>query len=176
MRKELNRMSEEDEILSTISNPVDLIIVEKILSAFIINGYTYKARKEYAPKDWNGEKGYRIFCYIKKGKEGLIINTKGWHVESVCLQVRILNSDTFNKIGEYSENVRNCFLNARNCEMHSDECGIRAYVFKYQGKEHRKCHMICENFGFRNLTEQDIPSIMDIVQGEFDLRKLSHIK
>jgi hypothetical protein len=166
----------EDEILSAISNPVDLSIVEKILSEFTIYGFTYKARKEYAPRDWIGERGYRIFCYIKKGKEGLIINTNGWHVESIWLQVRILNNDTFKKIGEYSENIRNSFLNARDCEMHSDECGIRAYTFQYQGKVYRKCHMICDVFGFRNLTEQDIPSIMDIVQGEINLGKLSRKK
>ena len=160
-----------EEILSDIHDPVDYKIVNEILTAFVNNGLTYKVRKEYQPRERIENPGYRIFCYIKKSKEALIINTKGWHYDSVCLQIRVLNTNTFDKLNEYSETMRNSILNARECNKCGEGCSRLSYVFNYNGINYDKCHMLCDVFSFRSLAGQDIPSVMDIIQREIDFGK-----
>lgn len=160
------------EIFSSIQDPVDLEIVKGILNVFLENQFTYKIRTEYVPSSWIEKPGYRIFCYIKKSKEAIIINTKGWHYTSVCLQMRILNNETLYKLDEYTEALRNTILNARVCiNCGGVGCSRLSYIFTYKGIDYNKCHMLCNVFTFNNLTSQDIPSVMDIINREIEYGK-----
>lgn len=154
-----------EEIAITLDNQVEKQLALAILQTFTDNGLTYQIRTAWKAKDDTNPESYRVFCYIKKSKEALILNTKYYDTGSFLLQIRILNSSTFDKLGVYSENVRNQILHAQyNCK--GCGCSEKAYVFTYQGLEYRKCHMICGNFRFCNLNHEDIDSIMDIINSE----------
>ena len=154
-----------DDIVATLENPVDRKIALAILQAFANNELTYQARTMYKPSNIVEPDDYRVFCYIKKSKEALIINTK-WD-NLFRLQVRILNQSTFEKLDEYSENIKNQILNAGDC----GNCPCKkkvTYDFAYKGKQYKKCHMICNNFWFCNFNENDIDSIIDIIKREIE--------
>jgi len=133
----------------------------QILNEFQDNGLTYKVKT-------NDNMQLRAYCYIKKSKEAMILGTRGYKSDGTFeIQIRILDKTTFNKLDEYSDSVRNWILSApRNCRApHCCNCGSE-YKFIYQEKEYQKCHMLCDNFIFHHLNEEDIPSIMDIVRRE----------
>ncbi len=74
---------------------------------------------------------------------------------------------------EFSTNVRNAFINGYDCKApycSNDGC---EYVFTYQGKEYRKCHMLCFNFTFTSIDEDDIESLMTIIRNEIAFDKRS---
>jgi hypothetical protein len=159
-----------EDIVATLDNQVEKELTLGILQTFTDNDLTYQTRTSWKSKDDTNPDSYRVFCYIKKSKEALIVNTKYYDTDSFLLQIRILNSTTFDKLSEYSENVRNQILHAQyNCK--NCGCSEKAYVFTYQGLEYRKCHMICGNFRFCNLDYEDIHSIMDIINREIFLLK-----
>lgn len=154
-----------DEILSSIDDAIGRNLTQKILSAFDDNGLTYKIRTAWKPKNTD-EKDYRIFCYVKKSKEALIINTRDYDFGCFSMQLRITDKSTFEHLDEYSENVRNGFLNGGICRAPNCSNDGSEYVFTYQGETYRKCHMLCGNFWFRNLCEEDLNSIMHIIDRE----------
>lgn len=86
------------------------------------------------------------------------------------IHLRINNRNTFDKLDDYSENIRNSILNAEPCKACPNSDGVFTghdeYVFTYEGKEYRKCQMMCSNFKIRNLTEDDIESLTDIINRE----------
>jgi len=109
---------------------------------------------------------YRIFCYIKKSKEALIINPIGKNFGSFELQLRIKSRNTLDKLESFSQNIINQILMSKDCRgPYCCYCGSE-YSFTYNGKVYRKCHMLCDNFTFRNLKYEDIDSIIGIVQNE----------
>lgn len=159
-----------EEIAAIIENPVDKKIALAILQVFSENELTYQTRTMYKPSNVVEPDDYRVFCYIKKSREALIINTK-WE-NLFRLQIRILNKAAFEKLDEYSENIRNQILNARNC----GNCPCKkkiTYDFAYKGKQYKKCYMLCSNFWLCNFNADDIDSIIDIVKGEIEHGKPS---
>ncbi len=134
-------------------------MTKKIIDLFTTNGLTYKIKIGYGNV-------HRIFCYIKKSKEALIINPIGKNFGPFELQIRIKNRNTLEKFKSFSTNVRNKMLSGKDClAPYCCNCGSE-YRFKYFGKAYHKCHMLCDNFIFNNLKNQDIDSIMDIIQDE----------
>lgn len=154
-----------EEIAATLNDLHEKKMTLASLHAFLENGLTYQTRITWKPKDSIEPDSFRVFCYIKKSKEAMILNTRYYDTSSFLLQIRILDSSTFEKLDEYSENIRNQILHAqydcKNCG-----CSEKAYVFKYSGREYRKCHMLCGNFRFCIQNDEDIDSAMDIINRE----------
>ena len=154
-----------EEIAATLSDSYEKKMTLASLHAFLKNGLTYQTRTTWKPKNSMEPDSYRVFCYVKKSKEAMILNTKYYDTGSFLLQIRILDSSTFEKLDDYSENIRNQILCApyecRNCG-----CGEKAYVFHYSGREYRKCHMLCGNFRVCIRNDEDIDSVMDIINRE----------
>ena len=59
-----------DEICAWISDTSDAKLTKSILEMFLKYELTYKIRTD--------DERLRIYCYVKKSKETLIINTKGY--------------------------------------------------------------------------------------------------
>lgn len=166
----------EDEIVNQIEGKTNKRLVQLILDSYNEYGLTYKVRESWVPKD-SDKKYYRIFLYIKKSKEALIINTGSYSGEGFSIQLRIKNRSVLNNIGFLSQNVRNSILNATDCRAPNCSNDGCEYVFYYQGKEYRKCHMICSCFFFRKIEDEDVDCLMEIIRNEiiFDLPKKKRI-
>jgi len=150
-----------DEVIESISDPVSREISERILRLFADNGLTYRIKTGYGNV-------YRIFCYIRKSKEALIINPIGKNFGPFELQMRIKRQDTLDSLELFSPNVVRQILASKDCAgPFCVNCGSE-YRFTYKGKPYRKCHMLCDNFVFRRLTDEDIDSVVSIVKSEID--------
>lgn len=161
----------QDEIMDTIESPVNRKIAATIFDTLQSN--RFKVRAEYIPKDFFPAYGYSVYFYIKGNKETIIMNTYFFKI-----QLRINNRSTFDYLNDYSENIRNAILNAEPCKACPNSDGIftghNEYVFMHQGKEYRKCQTMCNNFKLRNLNEDDINSLIDIINREIIYSKTKH--
>lgn len=145
------------EICDWIDNPSDANLTCNILEMFLKYDLSYKVRSDGTM--------LRIYCYIKKSKEAMIINTRGYNSGTFDIQLRITNPATLNQLDVYSERIREQILNApKNC-LGCCHCN-REYVFTYRGKQYRKCHMLCDNFSFFCLSEEDRESLLRIIRDE----------
>ena len=164
----------QDEIINTIKSPVDKKIASAIFETFLSNGLRFKVKAESMPKGFLAAHGYTVYFYIKGSKETIIMNTYFFKI-----QLRMNNRSTFDKLRDYSENIRNCILNGEPCKSCPDHEGVfhghNEYIFTYQGREYRKYQMLCANFQMRNLNEDDIESLIDIINREilFSNKQLS---
>lgn len=86
------------------------------------------------------------------------------------IQLRINNRSTLDRLDDFSKNIRDSILNAEPCKACPNSDGVFTghgeYIFTYQGKEYRKCQTLCSNFKIRNLNEDDIESLTDIINRE----------
>jgi len=148
-----------NDVYSSIDDEVSKKLTKNIVDLFVEHNLTYKIRMGYGNI-------YRIFCFIQKSKEALIINSVGKNFGPYEIQIRINNKLTFDKLGHYSKNVRDQIIGGKDCRKpYCCNCG-KEYIFQYLDKNYRKCHMLCDNFYFRNLNDEDIDSILDIVRNE----------
>ncbi len=154
MIREINLTAEE--ICDAIPNATDRKLTRAILGMFLKYGLTYKVRTD-------GEM-LRIYCYIKKSKETLIINTKGYRRGDFDIQLRLTNPASLTGLDRYSDGIREQLLAADNCTK-CWNCG-KEYVFNYQGQEYRKCCMLCNNFNFHQFNDDDCESVLDMVMSE----------
>jgi hypothetical protein len=165
-----------EEIIDTIGDPVGKKITAAIFDAFISNKLRYKATAQWQPKDSTELKGYNVHFLIKGSKDAIIISTRNFG----GVQLRIKDWSTFDKLDEYSENIRNNILNAHPCQRCTPDggefMGHGEYVFTYKGVEYRKCQMLCGNFKLSNLTDDDIDSLMDIINREISFGKTKRMK
>ena len=97
-----------NEVYESIEDTIAKEMTKKIINLFIENGLTYKIKIGYGNV-------YRIFCYIKKSKEALIINTIGKNFGPFELQLRIKNKSTLEKLESFSTNVRDMILSGKDC-------------------------------------------------------------
>ena len=149
----------------TLVDPLEIKLTLSILRAFIDRGYSYQARTNWKPKHSPEPDSYRVFCYIRKSKETLIINTKHTDTKALLLQIRMLDPSIFDHLNEYSDTIqRQILLDSTDCKHCG--CSDKAYAFQYKNRAYRKCHMLCENFRLHAQTDDDVQSIMDIVQRE----------
>ena len=112
-----------------------------------------------------------VFFAFLKSKEAVSINTKrdngrGGVAEGVDLKIRIENHKTFDRLDEFTDNIRNQILNGYDCHYCSVKCEGKRYTFAYHGNEYVKCQYLGCNFRFSKIYENDIAGIMDIVSGE----------
>ena len=157
-------------ILSVIDRKAERDLTERIVRYFIDAGLTVKVKHIFYDKPWAY---FRVMCYIKKSAEAVIINTKTdlgkeGVVDGMAFQLRISNTKTFEELDKLSENVRNQIVNANDCGYCSAKCEGKRHTFSYNGTDHVKCHFICSNFRFADISEIDIASIMAIIKNEFD--------
>ena len=155
----------QDEIMDTIVSPVNKKIAEAVFDIFHSNGLRFKVRAESIPKGLNPLYGYTVYFYIKGSKETIIMHTHFFKI-----QLRINNRRIFDKLDIYSENICNAILNAVPCKACPNSDGVfnghGEYIFTYQGKEYRKCQMMCNNFKLQNIKVDDIDSLTDMINRE----------
>jgi hypothetical protein len=156
------------EVYKTIADICARKITEKIINLFLKYGLPYKIKIGYGNV-------YRVFCYIKKSKEALIINSIGKNFGPFELQIRIKKRETIDKIESFSSNIKNQILMSKDCKI--PFCCNSDYQFTYRGNFYRKCHMLCDNFTFRNLKYHDFDSIITIIQDEiiYDIPKTKRV-
>lgn len=163
----------QDEIMDSIESPVNKKIAAAIFDTLLTNGLRFKVRAEYMPNDSFPLYGYTVYFYIKGSKETIIMNTYFFKI-----QLRINNRSTLDKLDDYSKNIRNAILNAEPCKACPNSDGVFTghgeYIFTYQEKEYRKCQTMCSNFKIRNLNEDDIESLTDIISREIFFSKSKH--
>lgn len=150
-----------DEICSDIENEFEKSLTEQILNFFAANGYTYLV---------SATNPQRIYCYIRKSKESLIINKKTYaDRQEDCgysLQIRVTSQKSYTELDKLSENVRANIIGGRDCKApNCCNCGNH-YSFSYNETPYRKCHMLCDNYLFSNLTEADISSVFMLIENE----------
>ena len=157
-----------ESIIEDINGQAAKNVVRKIIQCFYDKGCNIKIQHIIPAKDCAY---YRVLCIIKKGKETVSINTKKDHdrdnnIEGVDIKIRIDNQNTFDKLDEFSDNVRNQIINGINCHYCGTGCEGKRYIFDYHGNEYVKCQYLGCNFRFKKIDERDVNSIMDIVNGE----------
>ena len=146
----------KEEICNLMNSESYRDFTANILDTFTDNGLTYKVSKTK-----------RIYCYIKKSKEALIINPNSYSDGEYSIQLRIKNAETFAKLESLTENVRNQILfNSGNCKMPGCWGCNTEYVFEYAGSEYRKCSMLCDNFHFSKLEKDDFKCILAMIKDE----------
>ena len=153
-----------DNIIKDIKGQAAKNVTLKIIQCFYTKGFTIKVQHIVPAKS---RAYYRILCFVKKSKETVSINTKTDGAD-VDIKIRIENHNTFDKLDDFTDNIRNQILNATDCHCCSEKCEEknRKYRFVYQGKEYLKCQYLGCNFRFPKIEEYDIVSIIDIINGE----------
>ena len=152
-------------ILSTIDNNDEKEIIRQIVGRFLDYGLPIKVKQYHQPCM---EGTFRILCFIKKSAEAVIINNKGMGHDGASIQVRIEDRNTLDKLGSFSENIKNQIINSANCGHCSSKCENKQYVFAYKEKAYVKCHFLCNNFYFQNMDKNDIDSLMEIINNEIE--------
>ena len=145
------------DICQNIGGEIGKTITSEVLKLFQDNGLTYKVKDD-------GSR-YRIFCYIKKSKESVILGTMD-NRKDFIVQLRITDRAVFNNLDDLSENIRNSMLNGPNCKESCFRKCETVYAFGYRDKEYRKCQALICNFIFKNLQNEDIASLIGLIQNE----------
>ena len=157
-----------DNIIADIEGQAAKNVVRKIIQCFYNEGCTINVQHVIPVKK---SAYYRVLCFIKKSKETVSINTKkdcsrDVVNEGVDIKIRIEDQNTFEKLAEFTNNIRNQILNAIDCHYCSVKCKGKKYIFAFHGKEYVKCQYLGCNFRFPKIDESDIASIMIIVNAE----------
>ena len=103
------------------------------------------------------------YFYEKERKE-----TAVFHMErdgSFILNVRPLNVASYSRrFGELNERVRRLCLDGADCRF----CGYckTPHRFEYEGVKYVKCQIICCNFHFYGVSEEDAPSVLAVLDWE----------
>ncbi len=154
------------EVCSDIADAFERSLTERLLTLFSEEaaGYLVSATN---PK--------RVYCYIRKSKESAIINKETYQDRQAdggySLQIRITSAKTYQELDKYTENVRAQILDGRDCKMpRCCNCG-HWYTFEHHGAAYRKCHMLCDNYAFSHLHEEDADAIFAIIRNEFPKKK-----
>ena len=145
------------DICKNIGDENGKTMTAEVLKLFQENRLTYKIEDD-------GSR-YRIFCYIKKSKESVILGTMD-NRKDFIVQLRITDRTVLNNLDDFSENIRNSMLNGLNCKESCFRKCETIYVFVYHDKEYRKCQALICNFIFKNLHNEDIASLMGLIQNE----------
>ena len=145
------------DICKNIPDEIGKTITAEILSLFQANGLTFKIKDD-------GSR-YRIFCYIKKSKESIILGTMDKR-KGFIVQLRITDRSVLGKLDNLSENIKNSILNGPNCKESCFRKCETVYVFKHLNNEYRKCQALICNFIFNGLQKQDIVSLISIIKNE----------
>ncbi|MDF2587568.1 MAG: hypothetical protein K0S41_1409 [Anaerocolumna sp.] len=142
----------------------DKRFMKAMVKYFVDNKLSYKIKS-------CANEMYRINLFIKKSKEAMIINVNESTSGSMHIHLRIKNPSVFEKLGDYTKNVRNSILNGKTCKApYCCNCNSE-YVFTYKETEYRKCHMLCDNFQIRNLDIDDYQNLFTIIQDEIKFGK-----
>jgi len=162
-----------ERIISDIENSLDKELIERVLGVFNDAGLPIKV-KHLFPDTPNAY--YRILCFIKKSAEAVIINTrtdlgKEGVTEGLSTQVRIANKNTFDKLDQFTENIRTQIIKANDCRFCSDKCEGKRYEFEYNDDKYVKCHYLCSNFCFTIHDIADIEDIISIIKDELAFAK-----
>jgi len=158
-----------DNILGNIKGQAEKDAVRQIIGRFYEAGLTINVKHIFPDKPWAY---YRMLCFIKKSAEAVIVNTKTdlgkeGIVEGISLQLRITNQNIFERLNEFTDNIRGQILDANDCRYCSAKCAGKQYAFDYQGHKYVKCHYICSNFRFNGINENNVADIMLIIDNEF---------
>lgn len=157
-----------DVIIADIDGETAKEQARQIIKLFDEAGLTIKVKNIFPLKP---NAYYRVLCFIKKSKETVIINTKQDNgpsgvVEGMTIQLRIEDENSFAKLDDLTENIREQILNASDCRSCSSKCDGKRYVFTYHGTEYTKCQFLCSNFRFRVADDNDVDSVTKLVEQE----------
>jgi len=160
-----------DSVLADIEGQAVKSAVRKIMESFHANSFPVKIQLIAPDKE---RAYYRILCYIKKGKETVSINSNKNHGrDGVDMKIRIENHNTFDKLDEFSDNIRNQIVHGYDCHYCSAKCAGKRYIFSYHGKEYVKCQYLGCNFRFPKIMDEcDVDSIMSIIDGEQEFKRV----
>ena len=150
-----------EDICKNINDETGKLITAEILNLFKDSGLTYKIKDD-------GSR-YRIFCYIKKSRESIIIGTRD-NRKGFIVQLRIADRTVLSNLDDFSENIRTGMLNGPNCKESCFRKCETVYLFNYNDREYRKCQTLLCNFIFCELKNEDIDPLMKIIKNEIIFR------
>lgn len=155
------------DILANIEDEPGKEITRQIVQMFTGAGLPVKVKHHDYDKSWDW---YRILLFNRKNIESVIISTKTGYgrsaIAGLILQIRIKNPQTFNKLDAFSPNVRQQILTGRDCSFCATGCKGSDCIFEYHGNMFTKCKNIGCNFRLKDIEENDIAGIMEIVNVE----------
>jgi hypothetical protein len=158
----------EKQVLADIKKQTEREFAHKIISRFNEEGLIIKVKHMFPKKP--PRSFYRVFCFIRKNCDTVVIDAK--KDCGINIYIRIENLNTFNKLSDFTDNIRNQILNAKECNIHTlprgHECEGKRYVFSFENHKYLKCKNICSNFCFNDLNKNDFANIMDIINSEID--------
>ena len=152
-------------IFADIKKKTEKEFIREIINRFKEKGLPIKARYMFPKKPLISF--YRGLCFIKKSNATVVIDAR--KDCNFTIYIRIENRKTLDKLSEFTDNIRNQILNARDCtDPNSKDCKGKIYIFNFNGHKYIKCISISCNFKFNNISKSDFTNIMDIINGEID--------
>ena len=155
----------QEKIFANITKQTEKEIARKIINCFSKEGFTINVKHMFPKKP---SSFYRVFCFIKKSYETVTIDAK----DGLEIRIRIENKNTFDRLSEFTDSIRNQIINAKDCiNFNPIECEGKVYNFVFNGNEYLKCKHICYNFCFNDISKDDLVNIIDIIYGEIEYKK-----
>ena len=159
----------EKVIFKNIIKETEKGFYRKIIDCFNEEGYSIKVKYMFPKKPVVSY--YRVFCFINKKNAAVVIDAK--KDGSFSIYLRIVNQKIFEKIYEFTDNVLNQILNAKDCPTpESKDCKGKIYHFTFNGQKYIKCVSISSNFKFTDISKNDFINIMDIINSEISSKGL----
>ena len=157
----------EKVIVKNIIKETERAFYRKIIDRFNEEGFTIKVKYMFPKKPTVSY--YRVFCFINKNNASVVIDAK--QDGSFIIYLMIVNQKIFEKIHEFTDNVLNQILNAKDCPTpESQDCKGKIYHFTFNGQKYIKCVSISSNFKFSDISKSDFDNIMDIINSEIEYK------
>ena len=152
-------------ILANIRKKNEEEYFHKVISLFNEKGFTIKVKHMLPNKPLRSF--YRIFFFIKKSDATVVIDAK--KDCDLTIYIRLLNHKILNKLSDFTDNIRNQILIAKDCSApDSIDCKDKMYRFTFNNKYYIKCMSISCNFEFTNINKNDFENIIDIINEEIE--------
>jgi len=148
-----------DDFLQYLQRESDRKALSLVHHRLMDNGYKMQAKHKNL--------GFDIKYSTKSRKPIVAAHYKKNKDSDFELHVRPLHVAQYaRRFAELSEHVRNCCLQGRDC-VKCGYCG-KAYEYEYEGVNYLKCQFICFNFCFTDIEEQDVDSILRVLDMELE--------
>jgi hypothetical protein len=151
-----------DNFLKKLRRESDKIVLSAIHERLMNNGYKIQAKHKGV-----GGAGFDIKYSIKSKKPIVEAFYKKNKSSDFELHVRPLHVFQYaHRFSELSEHIKNSCIQGRDCI----KCGYcdKAYEYEYEGIKYVKCQFICYNFCFTDIEDQDVDSILRVLDMELE--------
>ena len=148
-------------VLTLLPNDTDKKLVQAICKKFEDAGYYIKIK-------FNGVDAKLHFRQSKSKKDLLALDIERDFTYKILLRLQNISEYT-DKLKSLSTNILRQTLSGREC----CDCGYceNSVRFSFDGTDYRKCAVICCGFVYVKLQEEDITSLLQLIDWELNIKR-----